>query len=61
MNDRDIWTIEAMDEMGGSFVQSLAALARHADAENLELIKQTWSAYWAEYEEWGKKLEKQRS
>lgn len=50
-----------MEEMGGSFVQQLAALARHADPTNLELIKQTWSVYWAEYEEWGKKLEKERT
>lgn len=50
MNDFDIATVEIMESRGGSFVKSLAALARRADASNLRKIKQTWSEYWGEYE-----------
>lgn len=57
MNDRDIYTIDAMEKYGGSFVKALAVLARHADYNNLILIKNTWSAYWQEYEIMGIKME----
>lgn len=57
-NDRDIWTIDAMEDMGGSFVKQLGALARRADPQNLEKIKMTWPQYWEEYEQAGIKLEK---
>lgn len=42
--------IEAMEQYGGSFVVTLAALWRRADSENRAKIKATWSNYWKEYE-----------
>jgi len=57
MNDRDTWTCIAMEKFGGGFVKALAALARHADANNLSLIKANWPRYWSEYEAVGKELE----
>lgn len=53
MNDRDIWTCDAMEKFGGSFVQHLGALARRADLVNLEKIKATWPEYWEDYEQRG--------
>lgn len=57
-NDKDYYTIEAMRKYGGSFVQSLAAMAQQADHINLHKIKTTWPKYWAEYERMGDKLSK---
>ena len=59
MNERDSWTVDAMEKFGGSFVQQLALLARHADPVNLAKIKTTWKEYWTEYEFTGIQLEKQ--
>lgn len=56
-NDRDIYTIDAMEKWGGAFVAALGRAARRADGDNLELIKKTWPAYWAEYEKRGIELE----
>lgn len=56
MNDQDFWTLEAMTTYGGSFVKKLAECARHADDENLLKIKDTWPAYWAQYQLMGDKL-----
>lgn len=61
MDDRDSWTVDAMEERGGSFVQQLAMLARHADPINLGKIKETWPEYWSKYEAEGKEMEKARS
>ena len=58
MNERDNWTVDAMDDMGGSFVKALGALARHADPINLAKIKNTWPEYWEEYEQIGHDKEK---
>lgn len=58
MNERDSWTVEAMEDMGGSFVKALAALARRADSINLAKIKQAWPEYWKEYEQIGRDKEK---
>ena len=57
MNDRDNWTVDAMEKWGGSFVKQLASLARQADMNNLQKIKIAFSDYWEEYEEMGQKLE----
>lgn len=57
MNDRDIWTCDAMEKWGGSFVKALGNLARHADPDNLKKIKNAFPEYWADYEEQGKLLE----
>lgn len=59
MNERDYWTIEAMHRFGWSFVKALAQLASHADPNNLRSIKNTWHEYWLEYEDMGRKLEKE--
>lgn len=56
-NERDYWTVQAMREYGGSFVQSLAELAERADPINLEKIKETWPEYWQQYELEGKKMQ----
>ena len=61
MNDRDIWTIDAMEQFGGSFVKAIGAAARMADGFNLRLIKHTWPEYWAEYEKRGIELEAEES
>ena len=61
MNDRDIWTIDAMEQQGGSFVKALGALVRHADLNNLDRIKEAWPEYWAEYEKRGIELEAEES
>lgn len=54
MNEHDLKVIEAMERYGGSFVVTLAQLARRADRTNLAKIKQTWPEYWAQYEEMSK-------
>lgn len=57
MNERDSWTVDAMEKYGGSFVKQLGILARHADPVNLERIKYTWQEYWDQYEKEGIVLE----
>lgn len=57
---QDYFTIDAMEKWGGSFVKLLGALARHADDENLQKIKDTWPKYWALYEEDGRKLQAEK-
>lgn len=56
-----MWTVDAMEEVGGSFIKKLGALARTADAFNLQKIKDTWPEYWEDYEARGKNLELMRS
>ena len=53
MNEQDIWTLDAMEEQGGSFVKALANAARHADPVNFQKIKDTWPDYWKDYERRG--------
>lgn len=57
--NREYWTIEAMAKYGGSFVKALAEAARRADPVNLRKIREAWPEYWSEYEETGRKLEKE--
>ena len=56
-NDRDSWTVDAMEARGGSFVKALGDLARRADNENLAKIKTTWPEYWSQYEKIGMEME----
>ena len=49
MSKEDLRTIDKMLEYGGSFVRALAEAARHADAVNLQKIKDTWPEYWQQY------------
>lgn len=56
-----MWTVDAMEEVGGSFIKKLGGLARTADAFNLQKIKDTWPEYWEDYEARGKNLELMRS
>ena len=55
MNEQDLAVVEAMEKYGGSFVKALAALCHRADQSNLAIIKDTWPAYWSQYEEMSKK------
>lgn len=57
-NDRDSWTVDAMEKYGGSFVKALGQLARRADMVNLLKIKTTFQEYWHEYEMKGREMEK---
>lgn len=57
MTDRDIWTIDAMERGGGSFVRALGGAARRADSDNLHIIKTAFKEYWADYEQKGIALE----
>lgn len=50
MNERDSWTVDAMEKYGGGFVQHIAKLARKADPINLQKVKDAWPEYWSEYE-----------
>ena len=43
--------VNAMESFGGSFVRSLAALCRRADADNLHIIKTSFAHYWRTYAE----------
>lgn len=56
-NDRDAWTVDAMEKYGGSFVKFLGELARGSDSINLAKIKDTWPEYWSEYEKIGREME----
>lgn len=58
MEEKDIWTCDAMEKWGGSFVKKLGELARRADSSNLQKIKETWKEYWLEYEKLGKQWQK---
>lgn len=51
MNEEDIKVVEEMAKFGGSFVQHLAELCWHADANNLQRIKDTWPEYWKQYKD----------
>jgi hypothetical protein len=49
MTDTDLYTIYAMGEQGGSFVQALARAALLADPENLQRLKTAFPEYWETY------------
>lgn len=55
--ERDLLTIEAMENFGGEFVRNLGAAARVAEPANLADIKKTFGLYWSRYEaEAGRRL-----
>ena len=55
--ERDLLTITAMEQFGGSFVRALGAAARVADPCNLKTIKEEFGFYWSRYEaEAGRRL-----
>lgn len=60
MDEKDYEVVMAMQKYGGSFVQHLGILAMHADPRNLQLIKDTWTEYWLNYEQMAK-ADKERS
>lgn len=60
-NERDSWTVDAMEQQGGSFVKALSELARRADPDNLGKIKAVWHEYWDKYEKIGIEMEKKAS
>ncbi len=43
---------ENMIKFGGSFVKALGKALSHADLHNQRKIKETFSAYWNQYEKW---------
>jgi len=45
----DFEVIDCMYNRGGSFVFHLSKLARYADSENLQKIKDAWPEYWEKY------------
>ena len=49
MKDEAHYLTEFMIRYGGSFVSSLGALYRQADADNQRRIREAWPQYWAEY------------
>lgn len=55
MNEKDYETTENMEKYGGSFVRALGDLAKRADAQNLRKIKETWTEYWKQYENFNNK------
>lgn len=55
MSEEDQNTLAAMVDTGGSFVRALAVAGTHADAENLQKIKDTWPEYWEKYRKLGNK------
>lgn len=57
LDNRDYWTVRAMEKFGGSFVKALASAAERADHENLEKIKDAWPEYWTDYEVMGSEME----
>lgn len=42
--------LDAMEQLGGSFVSRLAKAWRYADAFNHKKLKDTFGDYWEEYE-----------
>lgn len=55
----DYYMLVAMREMGGSFIQQLAALLWSADSTNYAKLERAFPEYFAEYRDWGKKLQQQ--
>jgi hypothetical protein len=51
LSSSDIETIEAMRQLGGSFVKALAAAAARADDSNLARLKTAFPEYWSRYEQ----------
>lgn len=51
MTEEDQTVLSNMVDYGGSFVRALAVAATHADAENLQKIKDTWPEYWQKYKD----------
>lgn len=58
MNEKQMRTIEAMEEYGGSFVKALARCFRTADQTNFQKLFVTFNAYWREYEEMAQRRRK---
>ena len=56
LEEEKYYVIVGMKAYGGSFVQSLGEALSHADTINTLKIKDTFSDYWKEYLEVGKKL-----
>lgn len=51
MKHDDLDVIEAMEQIGGSFVKALAAAARRADETNYQKLKTAFPEFWTDYEE----------
>lgn len=58
--DQNYWTVKAMKQYGGGFVKALAEAASHADAINLQKIRQAFPEYWKEYSKMGEALKRNK-
>lgn len=61
MNEETYWMMKAMEEYGGSFVQSLSVAFRYADDNNFLKLSNAFPEYVKEYTELGLKLKDVRS
>lgn len=52
MTEEELKVVENMTKFGGSFVQALAECFHRADRFNFRKLKDTFSNYWDEYENW---------
>lgn len=57
MSKDELSTLEAMAQMGGSFVRGLSALYCVADPDNRQRIRETWPDEWATYTAFAKDME----
>ena len=49
MDERDFNVTQTMIDHGGSFIKLLGELARRADHDNLQRLKDAFPEYWLEY------------
>lgn len=49
----EFWTVEAMDERGGSFVRALANCWRYADDANRQTLEVAFSNYFDKFRQIG--------
>ena len=50
MTEQEFEVVEKMAKYGGSFVKALSECFHHADCINFKKLKETFSEYWKQYE-----------
>lgn len=55
MTSEEIEVVEAMERWGGGFVKALAECFRRADVHNFRILRASFSEYWNDYSEMGRK------
>jgi hypothetical protein len=58
MSRDELTVIDAMAQMGGSFIRGLASLYCVADPDNRKRIRETWPDEWATYTAYAKDAER---